>query len=1017
MARFQFIKDLSIKNKIIAIILFIAFTAISTGFIFITVKDIKRLKIETQSHLSLDATLIGDYCIVPLTFGDKQQAVEALSRLRYIESVDQGYLFDASGNLFATYPDSLKKPANTALDERRIAVFTGGYFHIKEPIRFEDTSIGTLYLKANSKLLAKETQKLAILFTLVFLIMLIISYLLAVRLQKLFTKPILKLAEMTEAISQSQDFTIQLEPYGKDEIGFLYNQFNNLLSHLLKRQNERDKAEKEISFLAQVLRNINEFVSITDTENKISFVNQSWLKTFGYSEEEVIGKNIEMIVSTSNPTGLLNEILISTLRGGWQGELINRKKDGSEFPVLLFTTIIYEKDHKPIALVGISKDITERKKAEELIRINEKRLKKAQEIGHLGYWQQEIGGKSVWASDEAMKIYGFSPKAGELSIRELIPCIPNIKKLQQAANDLIIHNKKYDIEFLIKPADGSPEKIISSVAELERDDQGKPIRLMGVLQDITTRRHIEEELNEHRQHLEELVEERTRQLKESELELRKAKEVAESANQSKSEFLANMSHEIRTPMNAVLGYTELLSSVLTEQTQKNYIESIKSSGRSLLTLINDILDLSKIEAGKLELEFDYVNSKSFFSEFERIFALRASEKGIRFIVEVSPGTPAGIYIDEPRLRQIIFNLIGNAIKFTNQGYVKLKVHVENPQVITFNKDKTEEFVDLVVEVEDTGIGISKEIREEIFDPFMQARDHKNIGGTGLGLAITRRLTLLMNGSISLKSELGKGSTFTIRIPDVAFKTDFYSSNITVHIDPSEIIFEKTIILVVDDIEYNRTYIRDALKGTDIKVIEAEDGYNALELLKGVVPGLVITDIRMQNMDGFQLLDKIMANKKLKKIPVIAYSASVLKEQKEQIHQSKFAGLLTKPVNLSELYLELMNFLPFKEVKKIKFDQLVSEDQKVSEIVNLPDLVNSLETEFKDTWKTFEIRQPINEIRLFGERLISLGKEHRSSTIENYGTELKNAADRFSIKTIINLIRQYPVLIEKLKDLK
>jgi PAS domain S-box-containing protein len=374
MARFQFIKDLSIKNKIIAIILFIAFTAISIGFIFITIMDINRLKTETQSHLSLDATLIGDYCIVPLTFGDKQQAVEALSRLRYIESVDQGYLFDASGNLFATYPDSLKKPVNTALDEKRSAVFTDGHFHIKEPISFENTSIGTLYLKANSELLTKETQKLAILFSLVFLIMLIISYLLAVRLQKLFTKPILKLADMTAAISLNQDFTLQLEPYGKDEIGFLYQQFNNLLSQLLKRQNERDKAEKEISFLAQVLRNINEFVSITDTENNISFVNQSWLKTFGYSEKEVIGQKIDIIVSPSNRLGIIEDILSTTLKGGWQGEVLNRRKDGSEFPVRLVTTIIYDKTDQPVSLVGISHDITYRKKTEEELKIHREHL-------------------------------------------------------------------------------------------------------------------------------------------------------------------------------------------------------------------------------------------------------------------------------------------------------------------------------------------------------------------------------------------------------------------------------------------------------------------------------------------------------------------------------------------------------------------------------------------------------------------------------------------------------------------
>jgi CheY-like chemotaxis protein len=333
-------------------------------------------------------------------------------------------------------------------------------------------------------------------------------------------------------------------------------------------------------------------------------------------------------------------------------------------------------------------------------------------------------------------------------------------------------------------------------------------------------------------------------------------------------------------MNAVLGYADLLALSLEDKTQKDYAESIKSSGRGLLTLINDILDLSKIEAGKLELEFDYVNTNFFFSEFEKIFSMKISEKGLKFILDIASGTPAGIYIDEIRLRQIMFNLIGNAIKFTQKGYIKIKICARNPQVISYEKDRKEELIDIVIEIEDTGIGISDEFQKHIFNPFTQLAGQKKFGGTGLGLAITNRLIKLMNGTISLKSELSKGSVFQIILPEVAFLRDFENRGSEIQLNTQDIEFEKANIIVADDIESNRKYLIDALKNTNITIAEAEDGQIAYLLAKKIIPDLIIADIRMPKLNGFELLDKLKQDKKLKHIPVIAYSASVMRDQKE-----------------------------------------------------------------------------------------------------------------------------------------
>lgn len=514
MARFQFIKDLSIKNKIVLIILFVTFTAVSTGFIFIAIRDIKRLKTVTKAQLSLDATLIGDYCTVPLTFGNKQQAEEALTRLKYIESVDEGYLFDKTGKLFATYPDSLTKPAIASFSKKRSSAYKDGYFLITELISFDNEPIGTLYLKANSKILVKETQKLAIMLAIVFLVMLFIAYLLALRLQRLFTKPILKLADMTATISKNQDFTIQLEPYGNDEIGFLYLQFNNLLAQLLQKQNERDMAEKEISFLAQALRNTNEYVSITDLDNNITYVNHAWRKSFGYKNEEVLGREIDLIVSPANRQGFLKEIHAETLKGGWKGEILNRRKDSSEFPAFLSTSIMYNAEKQPIALVGISSDMTERKKTEEKIKVSEQQLSLiySNVYDAIYFLSVEPDNRFRFLSVNHTFLILTGLTEDQIVNKQIHEIIPEPSLSFVISNYKKAINAKTSIQWEEETEYPTGRKIgLVSITPLF-DSNEKCINLVGTVHDITERKQVEEELRLHRDHLEELVKKRTAEL-------------------------------------------------------------------------------------------------------------------------------------------------------------------------------------------------------------------------------------------------------------------------------------------------------------------------------------------------------------------------------------------------------------------------------------------------------------------------------------------------------------------------
>ena len=770
----------------------------------------------------------------------------------------------------------------------------------------------------------------------------------------------------------------------------------------ITEQKNTDKALSKIQHLFETLALVSPVgIFRTDADGNTTYVNPTWSELSGLSPEEAFGNGWLKIVHPEDREQL-SEVWLNNLSLKKESSAEYRliKSDGSLIWVMgkAVPELI---DNEVIGYVGTITDITELKQVEEILRESEEKFRSTMENSADAIFITDQKGKYQYVNKAATDMLGYS--SDELLSKAILEITPpdNTDTSSEIFKKLLLEGKVY-AEIYLQRKDGS-------YVTADLNSVLLPGGLVyGSCRDITERKQVQEELKKYREHLEELVYERTK-------ELNKAKKEAEEANKAKSEFVANMSHEIRTPMNAVLGYSELLSSTTVDKTQEHYINSIKSSGRSLLTLINDILDLSKIEAGKLDLKYDYVDTCLFFTEFERIFSYKVGEKGLKFILDISSGTPAGIKIDEARVRQIVFNLIGNAIKFTSDGNIVLKVFTENPQFVKYSKEEAEELIDLIIEVQDTGIGITKALQEAIFKPFVQERDKEHHGGTGLGLTITRRLASLMHGTITVQSKPGKGSTFIVRIPRIAYQRDFAMLNVDIRIDPSEIFFEKSTIIVADDMEQNRSYLRDALKTSGIEIFDAEDGIAAYKIAKEIVPDLIIADVLMPKMDGFWLLNKIKTDKRMKHIPVIAYSASVLKDQKERIQKSEFAGLLVKPVKVAELYHELMRFLPYKSTRAGEPVESSPEVDLIGEISDRNGLIHSLETDLYSTWETFAVRQPIGEIRDFGKNLIQLGTDHNSSIITLYGKELVTAADSFNIEAILNLKGKYMDVIESLKE--
>ncbi len=413
-------------------------------------------------------------------------------------------------------------------------------------------------------------------------------------------------------------------------------------------------------------------------------------------------------------------------------------------------------------------------------------------------------------------------------------------------------------------------------------EQGEIVGAVVVFQDITQRKEAEEALRTAKEQAEQ------------------AQLVAVAANQAKSVFLANMSHELRTPLNGILGYAQIFKrdKQLTAK-QQGGIDVIARSGEYLLTLINDILDLSKIEAGKIEIANSDFHFGRFLQTLVALFKMRAEQKGIALVFEAPSALPSCIRGDEVRLRQVLANLLGNAVKFTVQGGIYFKI-----MVLSY----IDQTVTLRFLIEDSGIGIAEDKLDKLFCPFQQGEiNNYKAEGTGLGLTISQRIVEKMGGNIQVESKFGHGSRFWFDLQVFEVPELLYFEQPV--IEAPIIGFEGGArnILVVDDREENRSFLLNLLGNLGFQVLEATQGGEALAMAKNWSPHLIITDLVMPVMDGFELARQVRKDVALKEVPILATSASILDIQQQETREAGCNDFIGKPIR-AELLLEKMGIL-------------------------------------------------------------------------------------------------------------
>jgi signal transduction histidine kinase/DNA-binding NarL/FixJ family response regulator len=524
------------------------------------------------------------------------------------------------------------------------------------------------------------------------------------------------------------------------------------------------------------------------------------------------------------------------------------------------------------------------------------------------------------------------------------------------------------------------------------------------------------DLEEYNRTLEIKVKERTLQLEDKNLQLQqeisdrqKAEEIAASANRAKSEFLANMSHELRTPLNGILGYTQIFQTdaSLTVQ-QKNGINIIHQCGEHLLTLINDILDISKIEARKMELYLQEFNFPAFLEGIVEICRIRSEHKGINLNYQPSYPLPQVIYADDKRLRQVLINLLSNAVKFTKKGSITFKVGYVNQDgdwIINASKPVDQLSSSKIrFQVEDTGIGIASEQLEEIFLPFKQVGEHSlKTEGTGLGLAISRQLVQMMASELYVTSELGKGSVFwlDLELPEV-----FQHTNINVNeLNIIGFLGSKRKIMVVDDRWENRSVLVNILEPLGFELLEATDGLDCLHKIPKFQPDLIFMDLVMTGMDGFEATRRLRVIQKFEEVIVVAVSASVFEFDQQESRKVGCDDFLPKPIQKAKLLEKLQVHLGLEWVyeDKGKVRKIKDENKSPTTTLHLKSQTPIVPPSASELANLLDLAMR-GDLKSIAEQAVKL--EEMNEELQPFASHLYQLAKGFKGKQILEFLQKY-----------
>ncbi|MEG4105460.1 PAS domain S-box protein [Microcoleus sp. S13_C5] len=649
----------------------------------------------------------------------------------------------------------------------------------------------------------------------------------------------------------------------------------------------RKEAQKTLELQSVIMNNMAGGVCLIKASDLIIvYTNPTFDAMFGYTEGELAGQSVGVLnyvdTKVTPDVTVLDIVTQIEQTGEAKYEVHNIKKDGTVFWCRVHSSRFEHPEYGTV-YVAVQEDATELKLAEQALQATTNRLNFLLNYSPVVIFSSKPTGDygATFISENIKDVLGYESSEfledSKFWVNHLHPddVEPVLKGLANVyVNDFYLH------EYRFRRSDGVYRWMLGQL-RLIRDNSGTPVEILGYLIDISDR-------------------------KQAELEFQYANE----ANQAKTVFLANMSHELRTPLNSILGFTQLMSyeKNLTPSLQER-LQIVNRSGRHLLDLINDILDLSKIESGRMTLNLSDFDLTNLLASLEEMFQVKVQSKELQLIFDLAPDLPKFVHSDEKKLYQVFVNLLGNAIKFTNQGSVTLRVRAAKT-------DKTS--CHLCFEVEDTGVGIAPPEIDKLFKVFVQAEAGKNLSqGSGLGLAISQKLVKLMGGLIRVKSTLNRGSTFSFEIPVQLPQAESL---------PPESINQKVIslapgqptyrILIVEDLEDNRRLLAEILTSVGFEVREAKQGVEALSLWESWRPHLILMDLRMPIVDGYTAIKYIRERPQSQETVIIALTASVFEEEREKVLMAGCNDFITKPFQQRDIFDKLAKYLGVKYIYEV-----------------------------------------------------------------------------------------------------